>query len=1008
MLSRFRTRGGSLTTTVVATVFVALIATACSSTDPGPAIEAAVDPTATAVTLPAPDPTADEAEPTAVPVEETVEPTAVPEEPAPVAIETIPVPDVDPGIELVVGDDNVLTGELDNGLRYFIRENDSPGFKAEFRLVVDAGSVLESDQQLGGAHFLEHMMFNGTEDYPGNEVVAVLEDFGSSFGPDLNAYTSFDETVYILSVPSTDERIGQALNILEQWAGHALLDPIEVEDERGVVLEEWRLGLEGLGGRLNQIFLDETLRGSDYEGREPIGSEESILAMETEELRRFYDDWYQPQRMSVIAVGDFDADNIETAIIEEFSDLAARAEPRDVDIDPFEVLAEPRAAQLLDAEMPVGYLEVSWPGPAFGDDDPQAIAETLRRSVAFSIIETRLRDAVARGEIPAGEWSVGDNTFTVAGSAPYLGVQSTATVQAELLEALLAEVETARRFGFTATEVDEYVGVFRSNFEQGLNQLETRQDAEYAADLVEVALGREPLAEIESWTQLSLDLLDDVTADAVTAQWQDLIATREPLVVVLGNDGEAADLVEPGEALAMVDAARSADLVEQTETADVPDELMALPEPAEVTDRGVIDEIREFEVVQLRLENGADVILVDSPVAEGSVSFSAVSPGGLAVIPTEDVGRMRLMDDIVNSSGVGPHDLPTLEAILRADQVSLSAALFDSFEELIGESSTDDLDDMLALANLLMTAPRADEVALARMDSQIRAVLEDSSSLPNFAISEAIAERWFGDDPRFQPLPEVADLDGIDLDTDLAMWADRFDDPQDFRFILIGDLDIDETEDLVRRYIGSIPSSGAPADVVDPALHPTLPAEVQEVVVASGSGNQGSLSLVFSQPEDFSEKKRFGLALLEEATGILIRDELRERLSASYSPSALASFSGFDQDFVTMNINVNGDPDRLDEIEAAVLEIVGSLATDGVPEETFDTAFEVLNQRYAFYNNEYFVAELARASLLSTDPVDSIRRSDINFALRRADIDNLAATVFDLDEYISVRQIPEE
>ena len=306
---------------------------------------------------------------------------------------------VDPRLdEPLPVDPDVTKGVLDNGLTYFIKKNDSPGGRAELRLVVDAGSVQEEPDQAGTAHFLEHMMFNGTERFPRNELIAVLEAFGPRFGPDINAYTSFDETVYELALPTEDPELVQlGVDVLREWASRATLAEGDVVAERGVVVDEWRLRAQGYSGRVGDLFQQLVLPGTRYDGHLPIGSEASIRATTPDVLARFYRDWYRPARMAVVAVGDFDPDGMEEMIIDAFSDLESDGSAPDFDPIDYEPPAEPRASGMGDEESAGASVSVFWPstgGPVTTVGD---LRSAVAANLAVEMVANRLNDEALRG-----------------------------------------------------------------------------------------------------------------------------------------------------------------------------------------------------------------------------------------------------------------------------------------------------------------------------------------------------------------------------------------------------------------------------------------------------------------------------------------------------------------------------------------------------------------------------------------------------------------------------------
>src|SRR3990170_7972424 len=464
--------------------------------------------------------------------------------------------------DLIVVDDAATVGTLDNGLVFYIRENTAPGGRAQLRLVVKAGSVHESDEQAGVAHYLEHMMFNGTESFPANELVQVLQRFGAEFGPDINAYTSYEETVYMLELPTDDpDTVATGFDVLLEWATAATLDPEEVDLERGVLVEEWRLRDQGFWGRYFAKVTDLLLADTPYDGRLPLGAPADVEATTPEGLRSFYEDWYRPDLMAVVAVGDFEADDIEAMIRERFESIAEPADAPAVpdlftnafDAPAFLIMADPEASD--------AFVELNYPVPAGGGT---GTVGGLRRQIAidaaFDMLATRLHEDTLRGVTPYFDPSRAANEFVRTQGTDGLAASAHPDDLAATAEALLAEVERVRRFGFVAGELERAIGNLRSDVESEYDQRTTKQDGAYAADLVENFVGGSPAAAPLEWRDLQLRLIDELTLDQVWATFAATVEATQPLVIVAGPEASTDAIPDETALIAIVDAVAAADL----------------------------------------------------------------------------------------------------------------------------------------------------------------------------------------------------------------------------------------------------------------------------------------------------------------------------------------------------------------------------------------------------------------------------------------------------------------
>ena len=500
---------------------------------------------------------------------------------------TPPPRPTDPAYEEAIPlDDAVRTATLDNGLTYYVRSNDAPGGRVQLRLVVDAGSVLEDDDQSGGAHFLEHMLFNGTQQWPANELVAVLERFGAQFGPDVNAFTSYDETVYELQVATEDPALVEtAFDVLAEWAQRATITQVEVEAERGVVVEEWRLRDQGVAGRIGAQIERLLLAGTPYEHRPPIGDVDVLRTTDAQELRRFYTDWYRPDLMAVIAVGDLPTDQMEAAIVERFGDMGAPPEspPRPV----IEVVPdqEPRVVSFIDPELPSAFAEVLFPAPAGDPGSFGAVRDRIGLELAFDMLSRRLDEDVAAGD--AAFYSAGYVVVPVARALEATGIELDAEAEdlGEAVLKVLEEVERIRRFGFGAQEMARAVAARRSLVEQLHSSQSSRQDSEFADRLVAHHLTGLPLPTADAEYDLERRVLDVLTLDDVQRRFTSLMDATAPAVLVVGPDESGEVLPDERQLREIVAAAASADLEPRPDTAVTAASLMTAPQAAEVVDR---------------------------------------------------------------------------------------------------------------------------------------------------------------------------------------------------------------------------------------------------------------------------------------------------------------------------------------------------------------------------------------------------------------------------------------
>ncbi len=413
----------------------------------------------------------------------------------------------------VPDDPEVRILTLSNGLTVYLRSNDRPGASAEMRLAVNAGSGQEDPDQSGTAHFLEHMLFNGTTEFPANDLISTLRGFGMEFGADVNAYTSYDETVFELTVPTTKStNLGTGLDVLREWLSAATLDPKQVESEKGVVLDEWRQRDQSFDGRVAKASEAMFLTGSGYEGRQPIGTDTAINAMTPALLRRFYDTWYRPDNAAIMVVGDIDVDEIEAGIRDRFEPLTPRGEATQRTEPALAAFGTAAATVLVDPDATTGDVEVSLPGPFVADGSVESLRHDALISLAFDMIATRLDDDISRGSAAFTSASVGNNGVVRRLDAPSVRASGDPDQLSATLDAVTAEFERVRRFGFDDGELDRTLRTYRSQNQAEFDGSSTVQDVDYISRYVDHFLAGRTIPTADESYQIYKSIYDEVTA----------------------------------------------------------------------------------------------------------------------------------------------------------------------------------------------------------------------------------------------------------------------------------------------------------------------------------------------------------------------------------------------------------------------------------------------------------------------------------------------------------------
>lgn len=918
-------------------------------------------------------------------------------------------------------DEAIHIETLANGLRVYVRENQTPGRNAEMRLVVDAGSVNETPDQNGVAHFLEHMLFNGTEKFPGNELVATLRDFGMDFGADVNAYTSYDETVYQLSVPLTDTgNFATGLDILAEWLAAATLDPEEVAAESGVVLDEWRQSEQSYGGRISDRLEVEYLAGSAYEGHDPIGDQPAIESMTAELLRNFYDRWYRPDNAAVIVVGDFDADDVLDDIRDRFGALAPRGPaPSDPVRRPDTSLpsyTEPSAVVFADPDTSVVEVELTLPTLWEGLDTEDDLRSDLLTNLSFELIVTRFADDLARGDGVFTDAYRSNNSMVTPLDAPSVVLTADPADLDAVLDALLVEFERAHRDGFDPTEVDRALDSFRAAAEDAYAGRESTGDTEYADQYVAHFLTGGPLADARTQRDMAVGLYDSITPDDVHAAFSARYAAAGPHLLVLMPDTLAETEVEAiasEEGLLARMEAMAGVAIEPRQPSIAPGDeaglgLMAAPEPVEEVDTSDLtaDFSSFLEPVQLTFANGARVVLNPAEIITDQVSMSAVSPGGLSLVADGDVPEALIAAEVMSASGIGEFDPVQLDSHLSSTSVQFQAYLDPTEEGFYATSTASDVETVLQLLNLTFTDPRFDQPALDSVIDSWQPYVDDPSADPDLAYYAAYAELRYGDEPRYRVIPTVGDLAALDLVTLERVWRQRFSNVGDWVISFSGDFDVDEVTELARRYVGSLAGGGADETFVD--LEPDPPAKRVQREVRAGSGDKGTLTLVFDVAIDTSSDDRESVLahLLTTVLTNRLTDHVREELGASYSPYGEVTVYTAPRPTVETVVQITGDPDQLDVLAAVVQDDLAALRDAGPTDAEFDDALAAAEQEYDLFDNDTIADLLARTPAHPQVLEAFIERRSVLADVEPSALRGFIALVLPANRYFDLRLLP--
>lgn len=902
-------------------------------------------------------------------------------------------------------DPQITMGKFANGIRYYIRANKKPEKRAELRLVIKAGSILEDDDQQGMAHLVEHMAFNGTKNFPKNKTIEFMESLGMRFGADVNAYTSFDETVYMLTVPTDKpEMMDKAMLILEDWAHNLSFDPAEIEKERGVVMEEWRLG-QGANMRMLQKIFPVVLKGSRYADRLPIGKPEIIQKGNAERLKQFYTDWYRPDLMAVVAVGDFDKAAMEKMITTHFGSIPAATKPRprqEFDV-PDHVETAYAIATDKEASGTVVELETLLPSR------PQKTVADYRQQTVdglFSgMLSARFSEITQQPNAPFLNAGAGRSNF-------FAKSKDTATLAAVVkedgiergLEALLNEADRVARFGFTATEFDRQKQDVLRNYEQYALEKENTESGQRAAEYIRNFLDGEPLPSADDEYALQKKYLPGVTLDEVNKLAKEWFPDRNRIVIVEAPEKAGVVIPDQAKLAAVLKSAGSKDLKAYVDSASGSALLESAPTAGTVT-KTVTKEA--LGITEWELSNGVRVILKPTNFKEDEILFRATSPGGTSLAGDADYATASSASLVVPAGGVGKISAIDLDKMMSGKIVSATPFINEVQEGLSGNSSKKDLETMFQLIYLRFTQPRADKNTFDVQISQFRTQLANQSVVPEFSFAKELMAARYQNHPRRQmPSPEM--LDKWNLEKSMAFYKDRFADASDFTFVFVGSFDIPTIKPLIEKYLGSLPSIRRKETWKDVGVR--TPNDVVVKRVEKGVEPKSSSAIVFSGPFEYNQTNRVAIRAMSEILQRRLLETIREELSGTYGINATASYSRIPNPEYAITITFGSSPERTEALIKRIFQEIEAFKTNGPTEQQLTDQRETLLREFetSSKQNNYLLGQLSSRYDVGDDPAGVWLVPDYYKKIDKAMVMEAAKTYLNTSRYVEVMLFPEK
>jgi len=896
-------------------------------------------------------------------------------------------------------DPKVKIGRLSNGLTYYIRQNKKPEQRVELRLVVNTGSVLEDEDQQGLAHFMEHMNFNGTKRFPKNELVSYLQSIGVEFGADLNAYTSFDETVYMLPVP-TDKPglVDKGLQILEDWAHNALLDSLEIEKERGVVIEEWRLS-RGADERMMKQTLPVQYQGSKYAERLPIGKIESLRNFSHAALKRFYTDWYRPDLQAIIIVGDIDVNDMEQKVKETFGDIPAATAPRKRETFPVPDHTEVLTVVAKDKETAFPSVEVLFKKDPLPETTIGDYVRYMNEMLFTGMLNNRFREVTLKPNPPfVGAGSYYGESYARTKDAYQLFANTSDTGMARSLYALMEENRRVLLYGFTPSEFELQKKQIQSFYDRIFNEREKEESYKYADEYAGNFLVNEPIPGIEWEYDFVKQHLSSVTLQDVNnlaAQW----ITKNNMVVTLNApEKEGVKIPSAAEVSSVLSAVDIAAIEPYKEKVLA----TSLIDPGKLKQGKIISSKTDEELgtTTIKLANGATVLLKPTNFKNDEILFRAFSKGGHSLVKDADYYSAINAANIVVQSGVGNFSAIDLGNMLKGKNTSLTPTIGTYSEGMSGNTIPKETETLLQLIHLYFTAPKKDAAAFESFKTRQKQLYANIAANPQIYFSGEFQKIMTQNHPRAGALPKPTDFDKINLDRSIQIYKERFSNAGDFTFLFTGSFDEDSIKPLLEKYIGSLPAIAKKESYRDLGIRP--PKGKVDKVITKGEDPKSLVNLVFTVPALYNNNEAYALLSLGELMNIKLVEQLREEKGGVYGVSAYGGMNRIPYSSSTFNISFPCAPENADTLTAAALDELRKIIKTGVSAEDLEKIKEQQKRKLEvdIKQNIFWSNNLFDAYFYGTKPSDILNKQKMIDNLSSKIIQDAAKKYINLNSYI--------
>ena len=836
----------------------------------------------------------------------------------------------------IKADPNVTIGKLENGLTYYIRKNGYPKDRVEFRLAVNAGSNQETDEQQGLAHFTEHMAFNGIEGFPGNSMVDELRSKGVVFGADLNAYTSFDETVYMIPMPTDNPgNIDLGLKILRGWAAGLLYDNKEIDEERGVIIEEYRLGL-GASDRMRKEYWPILMKDSRYADRLPIGKLDILQTFEYQTIKDFYKDWYRPDLQAVIVVGDIDVKEIEAKIKTVFGNIPAKQNPKKKEIYGIAPNKEPLVAVCTDPEATGSQVMLIRKHQHSAMKTIGDFRQQLCIDLYNAMYDARFEEMTQDPKCPFISASAGYGDFI--GNTDMYGSNAMAKENriSDAVTVLMQEDYRVLKHGFLQTELDRAKEELLERYDKAAKEVDKTESARFASEYINNFLRQDPIPGAKRENNYAKKLIEGITLDEINALAKGWVTDDNMVAIITAPEKEGVKVPSKEEILSILNDKSLANVEAYVDTYKDQEIL-----EKETLKPGKITNVEKIETVgaeKWTLSNGITVYVKKTDYKNDEILFSASSKGGKSLYPVKDLASADFAADIIDRGGIAGLDYNSLMKKMKGKNVGVSPTINLLSEGFTGSSTPKDLEFFFQYLNAFFTNPRIDENAFQLVMDETKEQVKMITAQPMYKFIGKFIEAAYNYDPYMKPMFSYDDeyFAQVDFNRAVQIYKERFANPADFNFFFVGNYDEKEMKEFVELYLGSMKTDMSKKENYDLSVLKPRPDKATTQTVYAGTEQQGWMGMYITNPIEWNYRNSIIADMIGEALDIQFVKIVREKMGDVYSPMIQMSASKLPIPEMTLMILLGCNPEKTDKLADASLKILNDFKAKGPDKKSME------------------------------------------------------------------------